>query len=161
MKILCFDPSGNKSKRDGNGTTGWAAFHGNKLIDFGDIKASDHKTIEQYWYEHLIYIRELGVDTVVCESYKLQPTKAMQQSWSNLETPQLIGFIRMYCYQAGIKFIFQDPKDKARMNDDILEHLGVVTKKGKNYYIGDRLTNLHMRDSIRHGLYYLKYGVKK
>lgn len=162
-RILCFDPSGNWSKNEGKGSTGWALFAGGELVDFGEISAENYQSVERYWYAHLELMNDLDIhevrdDKIVCESYKLQPGKAMQQSWSELETPQLIGFLRMYAWDNAIPFIFQDPKDKVRVADPILEHKGIIEKKGNRYYCMGRSTNLHMRDAIRHGIYYLKYG---
>lgn len=168
--ILVFDPSGNWSEKEGKGTTGWALLGGDgELVDFGDIKASDYDSIEEYWAAHcdLMYnkIRSaVYVHKIVCESYKLQPAKAKQQSWSSLETPQLIGALRMYNYNEVTlrhEFVFQDPSIKARFSDEILVSSGIAEKRGKMYYINGKLTNDHMRDAIRHGLYYLRYGGKK
>lgn len=157
-RILVFDPSGNHSKNEGSGTTGWALFVDGELENFGEIQASGSGSLEEYFTCHRHLITEKNPDVVVCESFKLQPGKAMQQSWSAMETPQLIGFMRMVAYDYRIKFVFQDPKDKVRVADPILEHLGVIEKRGKNYYCQGRMTNLHMRDAIRHGVFYHKYG---
>lgn len=169
--LLAFDPSGNYTAKEGKGTTGWAVFKGNELYNFGDIKATDHEQIEAYWYEHLCMMmsRERkasavmgpGEFKVICESYRLQPGKAKQQSWSSLETPQLIGCMRMTAWEKAYPFILQDPAIKARFSDEVLVELGIAEKRGQYYYIQGRQTNGHMRDAIRHGLYYLRYGVKK
>jgi hypothetical protein len=156
-RVLCFDPSGNFSKREGSGTTGWALFVDGELETFGDIAADDFESLEEYFVDHWQLILNKNPDRVVIESFKLQPGKAMQQSWSAMETPQLIGFLRVMCYNGGIKVIFQDPKDKIRVADPILEHMGVIEKRGKLYYCNGRKTNLHMRDAIRHGIFYNRY----
>lgn len=157
-RVLCFDPSGNFSKNEGSGTSGWALFVDGQLENFGDIAAADHESLEEYFIEHWQMVLEKNPDTLVIESFKLQPGKAMQQSWSAMETPQLIGFLRVMAYQGGVKVVFQDPKDKIRVADSILEYMGVIEKKGNRYLCMGRPTNLHMRDAIRHGIYYGKYG---
>ena len=167
--ILCFDPSGNFSEKEGSGVTGWALFQDNDLVEFGDIKACDFDNIEEYWSAHtnLMWDKVRSVTfthNIVCESYRLQPGKAKQQSWSSLETPQLIGAMRMYNHLEEMlqhNFVLQDPAIKARFSDEVLVELGIAEKIGKYYYILGRMTNLHERDAIRHGLYYLRYGVKK
>lgn len=158
-RVLCFDPSGNFSKREGSGTTGWALFVDGELKDFGDIAAEDFESLESYFKEHsgLIYEKDIDPHVIVIESFKLQPGKAMQQSWSAMETPQLIGYLRMFAYLNSIKVVFQDPKDKIRVADPILEHMGIIEKRGKLYYCMGRKTNLHMRDAIRHGVFYKRY----
>lgn len=156
-RVLCFDPSGNFSEKEGKGTTGWALFTDGELADFGDIAAEDHSSLEHYFHKHAMLIDRKSPNTIVIENFKLQPGKAMQQSWSELETSQLIGYMRMVAYMEGIKIVFQDPKDKIRVADPILEHMGVIEKRGKLYYCLDRKTNLHMRDAIRHGVFYHRY----
>jgi hypothetical protein len=153
--VLCFDPSGNFE--EGSGTTGWALFIDDELVQFGDVAAKDSKTIEEYWYNvtKVIYIH--NPDTVIIEDYRLFGHKAKQQSWSALETPQLIGHMRMYCWQRGLEVIFQSPKDKVRVADPQLERLGIIQKRGTIYFCLDHKTNLHQRDAIRHGVFYHRY----
>ena len=168
-RILAFDPSGNFSSREGKGVTGWALFDNELLKDFGRIEAENFGIVEGYWDAHLdLMIQKVGdmnvFHTVVCESYKLQPAKAMQQSWSALETPQLIGAMRMFNFtepELQMPFVFQDPSIKARFSDEILVKMGIAEKRGNKYYILGRSTVDHERDAIRHGLYYLKYGKEK
>lgn len=161
--VLCFDPSGNWSDKEGKGTTGWSLFRKGKLISFGSISADEYSSVEHYWHSHtrLMYNLQYTVDAVVCESYKLQPGKAMQQSWSSLETPQMIGYLRMYCWVNGTDFILQDPSIKQRFTDKVLVTTGYAEKRGDKHFINGLSTNLHIRDSIRHGLYYFKYGKGK
>lgn len=156
-RILVFDPSGNFSDREGKGTTGWALFNNDTLAEFGRIEAKDYDSVESYWHTHLL---EVPTDTIVCESYKLQPGKAMQQSWSALETPQLIGYLRMTAWVNDIPFVFQDPSIKTRFSDEILVHMGIAEKRGGKHYIMGKPSVIHERDAIRHGLHYLKYGKK-
>jgi len=154
---LALDPSGNFSKREGDGTTGWAIFEDGKLKDFGDVKAADYTKIEEYW-EAVSDLIDLSINITVCESYRLFAGKASAQSNSMMETPQLIGYLRMHCYKWEIPIVFQDPKDKLRVTDPILVRQGVFELKARKHYCMGRPTNLHMRDAIRHGLYFLKYG---
>lgn len=158
--VMCFDPSGNHS--EGDGTTGWAVFVDGELRNFGDVAASDYHSPEMYWSEvgKLIEIRPKP-DLVVCESFKLFAHKSKQQAWSEMETPQLIGYLRMVCWTNAVPLYFQDPKDKVRVADPILEHMGVIEKRGQMYYCMGRKTNLHMRDAIRHGVFFHRYNKEK
>jgi hypothetical protein len=155
MKVLSFDPSGNYN--EGSGTTGWAYFEDGELIEFGTISATDCCSLEGYWSEHeqLIVIKQPNI--VVCESFKLFAHKAKAQSFSQMETPQLIGYIRMACWKRKIDVVFQQPSDKIRVSDPILVRMGVFELKGKNHYCLGKPTNLHIRDAIRHGIYFHKY----
>jgi hypothetical protein len=156
-RVLVFDPSGNWSKNEGKGSTGYAVFEDSKLTTFGDKKAEDYYCMELYWENVGQLIEFSQVETVVCESYKLQPGKAKAQSWSALETPQMTGYLRMLCWRGGKEFILQDPSIKIRVADPILEHMGIIEKRGRSYYCLNRMTSLHMRDAIRHGVYYHRY----
>lgn len=160
MKILCFDPSGNYGK-EGMGTTGWATFLDGDLIEFGDIKASDWANQETYWLQHGALINQKKPELVVCESYNLFGNKAKAQSGSALETPQLIGFMRMVCWTNGIAWVYQNPDQKTPVNDERLTRAGYLEKRGNRYYCKGLLTNLHQRDAIRHGIYYYRFGKGK
>lgn len=159
MRVLCLDPSGNY--KEGEGTTGWALFVNGKLVEFGRVKAEHYSSQEEYWVAVSGLSSEFCPDVVVCESYRLFEHKAKQQSWSELETPQLIGFLRIHCWYRSIKFVFQDPNDKIRVADEQLVKMGVLEKKGNKYYCLGRPTVIHERDAIRHGIFYHRYGKGK
>ena len=161
--ILCFDPSGNWSDKEGKGTTGWSFFYEDILSGFNSISAEDYDSMEEYWQAHtdLLDLILDPIEVIVCESYKLQPGKAMQQSWSSLETPQLIGYLRMEAWRRGIPFILQDPSIKQRFTDKVLVTTGYAEKRPSGIHINGKSTNLHIRDSIRHGLYYYRFGEGK
>jgi hypothetical protein len=155
IKVLSLDPSGNYN--EGSGTTGYAVFEDGNITEFGTISASDFSTIEGYWSQHETLLAIHRPNVVVCESFRLFAHKAKQQTWSQMETPQLIGYLRMTCWKRNIKTIFQSPQDKIRVADPILEKMGVLEKRGKNYYCMSKPTNLHIRDAIRHGVFYNRY----
>lgn len=161
-RVVCLDPSGSWGK-DGMGSTGWALYEDGQLKDFGEVSAEDWGSVEEYWraiWSCIIHRLNHKTDMVVCESFKLQPGKAMAQSWSDMATPQLIGYLRMMCYGL-FKFILQDPSCKTRVADPILEHMGIIQTVNGRHTVMGRQTNLHMRDAIRHGVYWFKYGQKK
>jgi hypothetical protein len=155
MKVLSLDPSGNYN--EGSGTTGWAVFEDGILTEFGTISATDHNSIEGYWSQHEILIVMQQPNIVVCESFRLFAHKQKAQTWSQMETPQLIGFLRMACWKRNVELVFQSPNDKVRVSDPILVKMGVFEKKGKNHYCNGKPTNLHMRDAIRHGVFFHRY----
>lgn len=157
MKFLSFDPSGSHGK-SGDGTTGWAIFHHGELDSFGAIKAKDFKTQEEYFLAVSNFIVQEKPDFVVCETYRLFAHKAKQQSWSEMDTPQLIGHIRMTCFAESVPIKFQDPSLKTRVTDEILVKQKVFSKEGTLYYCMGNRTNLHERDAIRHGIYFTRYN---
>lgn len=156
MRVLSFDPSGNYN--EGSGTTGWAVFDNEKITEFGTISAKEFATVEDYWHQHELLISQKQPNIVVCEDFRLFAHKSKQQSFSQMETPQLIGYIRMTCWGKKIKFVSQQPSDKVRVADPILVRMGVFEIKGGKHYCLERPTNLHMRDAIRHGIYFHKYN---
>lgn len=159
MRVNTIDPSGNYE--EGHGTTGIGYFEDSKLYAFCDVAAKDFLQVELYWKE--VADRLLGGDpqTIVCESFRLQKAKAGVQIGSWLETPQMIGYLRMRCFARNIKWVYQNPQDKVRVSDAILEHLGVLTRKVNRYYALGTMTNDHIRDAIRHGEFYFRYGKGK
>ena len=160
MRILAIDPSGNFSDREGKGTTGLARFEDGDLFQYGRVPASDYPSIESYWYNLWRTMNHFPSDVIVCESYKLQPSKAGAQSYSSLETPQLIGYLRMMAWEKGVEFVLQDPSIKQRFTDDVLVKSGVIEKVNGRHLINGQPSVIHERDAIRHGLYYLRYGNK-
>ena len=161
MKVLSFDPSGNTGK-EGNGTSGYAiSLEGNLPHELGDIKSTDYNSSQAYWFAHKELIESHFPDVVVIESYRLFGHKAKQQTGSTLDTPRLIGYLEMVCYELNIPVVYQDPSTKTRHADDILVKTGIVEKKGNKLYYKGEITNLHQRDALRHNLYYVKYGSKK
>lgn len=153
MKVLAFDPSGNY--HEGMGTTGYAlALDGFPPAKLGDIKSTDYNCRQAYWAAHRNLIEQTLPDVVVVESYRLFGHKSKEQIGSQLETPQLIGYIEMICYDWMIPVVYQDPSTKQRHADDILVKIGVIEKKSNKFYYKGELTNLHMRDALRHAMYY-------
>jgi len=160
MRVLCFDPSG--SFHEGEGCTGWAVFEDGELKDFGRLEAKKCNSIEEYFWAHCLLIDSKLPNTIVCESYKLFGHKAKQQSWSEMETPQLIGALRLRCWVDSIALVFQDPKDKVRVADPILVHMGVLEQsEGNRYKALGRQTVIHERDAIRHGVFWHRYNKEK
>lgn len=163
VRIIVFDPSGNMGKNEGYGTSGYAVFDNGELKDWGIISSKDFETQEEYWDAHkqLLFRHIPYPHTVVCESYNLQGNKALSQTGSSLDTPQLIGFLRMVCWSEGIEWIFQHPQDKARVADPILVREGVFEQKGNRITCQGKPTVIHSRDAIRHGIYFHRYGKGK
>ena len=117
--------------------------------------------MEAYWHAHRNLILGTNPEVVVIESYRLFGHKSKQQIGSSLETPMLIGYLQMICYELKIPVVLQDPSTKTRHTDDVLVKTGILEKRGNKYFYKGELTNLHKRDALRHNLYFNKYGRKK
>lgn len=154
--LVTVDPSGNHGDKSGFGSTGIAFFVEGVLVRFTTIEAETYQRMETYWY--VVWETISNASTIVCEDFRLFGHKAKQQTGSNMETSQLIGYLRMKAWGRDIPFVLQDPTTKTRHSDEVLTETGFLQKNGKYYYCLNQLTNLHERDAIRHGLYFLKYG---
>jgi len=158
--VFAIDPSGNYGYREGFGITGWAMFSNGKLTDVGKVCSEEFKYQENYWQDVAEEMLTVLPKIVVCESFRLFAHKAMQQSGSSMDTPQLIGYLRMCLWDRGIPIVFQDPVNKLRFSDEVMVQMGIIEKKGRSHYFKGNILTIHERDAIRHGLYYIKYGKK-
>lgn len=160
MKILSFDPSGNFI--EGKGTTGWAYAEDNEEVTMiGEIKSIEFSTTEEYWNKHTSLIKDFKPNYVVIEGYRLynhRGKEASIQANSTLETPQLIGVLRHYCWLCGIPATIQYASQvKSRWSDKVLQAKGILDKR--NRFKGEQ-TNKHKRDALRHLLHFERYGAK-
>lgn len=161
MKILAIDPSGNFT--EGKGTTGWSLLDENmKILACGQILANNYKCKEAYWESIINLITSLQPDRLVIEDFLLYASKSSNQINSRFETPKLIGLIEMYAYKHNTHIKLQRAVDvKARWTDDILVLNKIIDKVGNRYYAGGVMISEHIRDSIRHGVHYIKYRIKE
>ena len=131
MKILGIDPGR---------TTGWAmlTFNDkgiNTTLNFGETK--DLNLLE-------IQNRIEEADQVVYESFLLRPKQARKGSfdWDPMETPQVIGSLKLLCRQLGKPIAEQNPSIKP-VGYGFANMKYVPGKKG-----------MHAQDAICHAFYY-------
>lgn len=96
------------------------------------------------WSDVFRQIEKFCPKVLVMEDFRLYPWKAKEQSWSQLKTPQLIGVIKYWAFQHRIPLVLQPASIKTNYPDAYLTKLS------------NSATIIHVRDSIRHGLYYLE-----
>jgi hypothetical protein len=163
MKLLTLDISGNF--KEGKGTTGICLMIDGEVTKLDTIHAGDFPSAEQYWAMHDLYIQQEWPDHVVMEGYKLYNHKGMSaktQANSDLETPQLLGFLKMVCFQFDIPYTIQYAADvKTRWSEDVLVQLGILEKKGTKYYWNGESTVTHKRDALKHALHWTRYKEPK
>lgn len=161
-RILAIDPSGNF--KEGKGTTGFALFKKETPIALWAINSDRFDSDIEYWAYLAHKIEYYFPDVVVMEGYRLynhKGIKASTQSNSDLETPQLIGALKLKCYELKIPYVIQYASEvKQRWNNNVLVNKGYLKEKNNRLYFEDMQTNDHVRDALRHGLHYLKYGRK-
>ena len=159
--IIALDPSGNFS--EGNGTTGICTLDGN-VSYVNDIHAGKFKSAEAYWDAHIGFLEaSLQLDQnieVVMEGYRLYGHKTDTQINSTLETPQLIGVVKYWCYVNKVPLKIQFASEvKSRWSDSILENKGImqiINRRRKLISSGQWLNN-HKTDALRHALHYQRY----
>jgi hypothetical protein len=163
MKLLALDISGNF--KEGKGTTGICLMENGEVTKLDAISAKDFDSVEEYWAEQGDYINREWPDHVVMEGYKLYNHKGMSaktQANSDLETPQLLGFLKMVCYYLEIPYTIQYAADvKTRWSEDVLVQLGILEKKGTKYYWNGDSTVTHKRDALKHALHWTRYKEPK
>lgn len=155
-RVLAFDPSGNF--HEGKGTSGICLLENGIPRRLLEIGAKNYDSDTAYWDAHIKAI-DWGAPThIVIEGYRLYNHKGMKastQSNSDLETPQLIGAIKLYCYQQGIPLTVQYAHEvKSRWADKVLIAKGYLDEDKK---FDRKQTNTHKRDSMRHGLHFSRY----
>lgn len=160
--VLGIDPSG--AFNEGKGTTGMCLLSKAKYYRLDrawEIRAKDFFSAEQYWYEHLRYIERIHKQhpnlVVSFEEYILYAQKAAAQINSHFETSQLIGVIRLYCWQNNIP-VFSRPaaRAKPRWTDEILVHKGILSEEDVvNGY------SPHIKDAIRHAMHCIAFELNK
>jgi hypothetical protein len=166
--ILGVDPSGNFF--EGKGTTGWSVLDTEKdtFISIGAISAKDFKTQEDYWGQHLLLIHNLEKTykdklCVSIEDYLLYASTSHSQINSKMETPQLLGVIKYYCYSNGVPLRIRPANAvKRRWNNHILEHRGYIHNEHGGYRPHCVNRNLcdHELDSMRHAVHCAEFENK-
>ena len=158
--IIALDPSGNFE--EGKGTTGWCLFSASKkdIIMTWTLKASDFKTKEDYWNAHLTNINKFTTmyknSIIVMEDFALNPKRALQQSYSKMETSKLIGIIQLYCNTNKLPLKMQLPTEaKSRWPDSFLEHKHLIKRLNRGHATNSgQLISRHEKDAIRHAVHF-------
>ena len=150
--IIALDPSGNFE--EGKGTTGCCLFSAEKkdIISTWNIRASKYKSKEEYWNAHLHYLKQF------MELYK-NAKRALQQSYSKMETSKLIGVIQMACAENKWPLKMQLPVEaKSRWPDSFLEHKHLIKRLNKGYATNSgQVISRHEKDAIRHAVHYATF----
>ena len=161
MRFIAMDPSGNFV--EGKGQTGWVIINNGQIESFGQIRAKDYRSREEYWKAHEDLIEERQLISIVIEDFRLYKNKAHSQTNSEMETSKLIGYLEMYAYKSGLSFNKQMASQaKSRFKDKILLHKGYITKdQNGRLYINAVNVSRHIVDALRHALFYLLIKEKR
>jgi hypothetical protein len=160
MYYIAIDPSG--SFNEGKGHTGMSII---KDWDYDTLEvisfdANKYESRLEYWNAIINTILKYPVDEthVVIESFTIRTNGFLMGKMP--ETMLFIGAISYVLETLKYRFIFQSPSQaKSRFKDEYLDkYIPGYVKKGDYFYINNKKTNDHIRDSLKHLIYYQKYG---
>ena len=167
--IIGIDPSG--AFNEGKGTTGLAVLNTvtNELAYTGWIAAVEFPTLEAYFDAHIEWLADCVhryQDVVVSiEDYILYADHATAHTNTHLETSQLLGLIKWWCYKNKITYTIRPAAAvKSRFTNNILKREGYIFEAagGKLFTKVRMARNLsnHELDAIRHAAYCYKFELK-
>ena len=160
MYYIAIDPSG--SFNEGKGHTGMSIvqdwdYENLEIISFD---ANKYKSRLEYWNAIISTILRFPVNEthVIIESFTIRTNGFLMGKMP--ETMLFIGALSYILETKGYKFVFQSPSQaKSRFKDEYLDkYIPGYVKNDKYFYIKGKKTNDHMRDSLKHLIYYQKYG---
>ena len=122
---------------DPGGTTGWAALKADTIVAKGEIDG---------WDGLLEVIKNQKPNVIVFDEFRLYPWKAKHKSWSSFIEVEVIGVLKFLAKHFGIKAVGQGAQHKKFFNDRRLKQMGLYS------------SSPHIRDAIRHALYYMEFG---
>ena len=163
MRYIAVDPSG--SFNEGKGHTGISIvddWDWNTLTTLS-LSAKSYTNRHTYWKTIIDIVTRTCKDVVVIiESFVVRSNGFLVGKMP--ETSLLIGALVYELERLGIPYIFQSPSQaKTRFKDEYLgKYIPNYEMKIKSdkayYYINGIMTNDHERDSLKHLLYFMKYG---
>ena len=161
------DPSG--SFNEGKGHTGIAVIENEdwSSLTITSIAAKDFKDRHSYWKRVLYSILRISYKTLEPVTVIIESFMIRNQGFLTGKMPETIQFIGMLSWElenAHIPYYFQtSTQAKSRFKDESLSRYIPNFEKRDNgrYYLNGKQTNDHIRDALKHLLYFLKYRKDK
>lgn len=159
MRYIFVDPSG--SFNEGKGHTGIACISDMNwdTLTIESISASHYSSRHEYWKAIASSIvSRITLDTyVIIESFMIRNVGYVIGKMP--ETIQLIGYLSFILEEYGIPYTFQTPSQaKSRFKDTMLPtFIPNLTHKSNRYYLNNKIINDHVRDALKHLLYFNTY----
>lgn len=160
MRYVAVDPSG--SFNEGKGHTGISIIDDWNwdTLETISYSAKSYPDRHTYWKTIMDTATKTCKDVIVIiESFVVRSNGFLVGKMP--ETSLLIGALVYECERLGIPYIFQSPSQaKTRFKDEYLgKYIPNYERRDNGYYYlnGIRI-NDHIRDSLKHLLYFMKYG---
>lgn len=160
MNLVFVDPSG--SFHEGKGHTGIAWMQDDwTTLHVLSLSASAYPERHMYWeaiINNVLDMIETPDDIVIIESFMIRT-----QGFLMGKMPETIQFIGALCWELekhNIKYCLQTPTQaKSRFKDDDLPRYipGFEKRDNGRYYLNGKQVNDHIRDALKHLLYFKKY----
>lgn len=167
MKYIFVDPSG--SFTEGKGHTGVATIIDDNwsTLSAKSLAAKDYKERHLYWKAILDEILKASKTsktgcTVIIESFQIRANGFLIGKMP--ETILCIGALVWELEEYGIKYIFQSPTQaKSRFKDEKLPNYipNLERRDNGRYFLNGKMINDHIRDALKHLLYFQRYGKVK
>lgn len=130
-----------------------------ELEEAGDIRADNFETKLEYWAAHAKLVN-LAYDLIIIEDYRLYNhagAKASMQSYSQMETPRLIGILEYLAWMNNRQVVFQMANQMKAYDEEVLIKRNLLRKQGKRYYYNGSniILNGHKRSAFKHFLKWL------
>lgn len=159
MRYIFVDPSG--SFNEGKGHTGIACISDMNwnTLTIESVSASHYSSRHEYWKTIASSIvSRITLDThVIIESFMIRNVGYVIGKMP--ETIQLIGYLSFILEEYGVPYTFQTPSQaKSRFKDTMLPtFIPNLTHKSNRYYLNNKIINDHVRDALKHLLYFNTY----
>lgn len=159
MRYIFVDPSG--SFNEGKGHTGIACISDMNwdTLTIESVSASHYSSRHEYWKAIASFIvSRITLDThVIIEAFMIRNVGYVIGKMP--ETIQLIGYLSFILEEYGIPYTFQTPSQaKSRFKDTMLPtFIPNLTHKSNRYYLNNKIINDHVRDALKHLLYFNTY----
>ena len=159
MRYIFVDPSG--SFNEGKGHTGIACISDMNwdTLTIESVSASHYSSRHEYWKAIASSIvSRITLDThVIIEAFMIRNVGYVIGKMP--ETIQLIGYLSFILEEYGIPYTFQTPSQaKSRFKDTMLPtFIPNLTHKSNRYYLNNKIINDHVRDALKHLLYFNTY----
>ena len=160
MRYVAIDPSG--SFNEGKGHTGISIINDWNwdTLEVISVSAKNFPDRYSYWKSLIsTVIQDTENTVVVIESFVVRSNGFLVGKMP--ETSLFIGALVYELERLGVPYVFQSPSQaKTRFKD---EHLGKYIPNYERrdngfYYLNGNRINDHVRDSLKHLLYFMKYG---